>query len=135
MADRVDAAVQGMQPVGPQPNFDCLPANSERKQLAPRHHPMLSLGQFSEARVQSTRLPQPVHNTGKCRCVLSSPPFRGQALWTRGAFDGGFGGGRLGLAGGGAFQGVGQGSHVGAGRGLEDVGGDALAGRQAAGGA
>ena len=74
MADRVDASMKLMQPPRAQPHRDRLPPQPERKQLPPRHNPMLSLSQLRDALVESTRLLQYVHKTYKCRRVLNSPP-------------------------------------------------------------
>lgn len=101
MADRVDPSMQGMQTTRPQPHPYRLSPQPKRQQLPPRHDPMLLLSQLRDALVEGTSLLPYVHRTYKCRLVLDSPPR--EALRTWGAFCGGFGGGRFGLAGGGAF--------------------------------
>lgn len=51
MANRVDARVERLQPLALHPPSHAVPREPERRQLRPRHHPMLAAGQGGQGNV------------------------------------------------------------------------------------
>lgn len=101
---RIDASVEAVQTTCLKANIDRLRAEPDPQQLRAGHHAVLPRRKGGDLDIQPLSLLFTVHNTVKCR--LSEVRPLGGGLGARGAFAGGLGGGRLGLAGGGAFEGV-----------------------------
>lgn len=158
MPDGIDPGVQAMEPTSSQPAVDRVLSQPHIHQLPARHHSMLASRQIRNPDVRNASPLCTAYIAGKCnlgghatrlhdaaaRLARGLRQLCGASVRDRrrgaadpaasrpgGALDDGFGRRRLGFAGGGAFEGVGQRPQVGAGRGLDDVGGDADAGRQA----
>jgi hypothetical protein len=55
VADRVNPTVKQMEPPALLTNLDGAAADSQRKQLPPRHHPVLSFGELGDGLVPGTR--------------------------------------------------------------------------------
>jgi hypothetical protein len=78
-ANRVDAGVPGKEPVLVDAVFDRMPADPEPKQLPPRHHRVLAIGEPPDHRVDLTRLTF----SGYCRVDVSRMAHAGQDCGTR----------------------------------------------------